>query len=65
MTGKNVKALGNKGGEVVSKIGRFMGLKLVDSQCLAQIIIEGSVYYCEPYNLSFSSQLNLVIFLMN
>ena len=37
MTGKKVKALVNKGGEIVSKIGRFMGLKLVDSQCLAQI----------------------------
>ena len=44
--GKTVIALVNKAGSMISAIGQFIGLELVNNNCIAKVIIDGIVNYC-------------------
>ena len=40
----------------VTKIGQFIGLKLVNFNCLAQVNIDGNIHYYQPNELEFYTQ---------
>ena len=43
--GKMVKVILDSGGEMATKIGRFIGLELVNMNCLARVNIDGNIAY--------------------
>ncbi len=51
--GKMVKVLLDNGREMATKIGQFIGLKLVNYNCLAQVNIDGNIHYYQPNKLEF------------
>ncbi len=54
--GKMVKVILDNGVEMATKIGQFIGLKLVNFNCLAQVNIDGNIHYYQPNKLEFSSR---------
>ncbi len=46
--GKKVKVMLDNARNNVTKIGQFIGLKLVNFNCLARVNIEGNIHYYNP-----------------
>ena len=55
LVGKTVKAAINNAGGMLSNLGEFVGLEIIDEQSLARVIVDGISYYCQPDELKFSS----------
>ncbi|MDJ0719500.1 MAG: hypothetical protein QNJ54_35655 [Prochloraceae cyanobacterium] len=51
-----VKVILDNGGEMATKIGQFIGLKLVKFNCLAEVNIDGNIPYYSANKLKFYSQ---------
>ena len=49
--GKTVKVAINNAGGMLSNLGEFVGLEIIDEQSLARVIIDGISYYCSPDEL--------------
>ncbi len=54
--GKKVKVMLDNAEKMVTKIGQFIGLKLVNYNCLAQVNIDGNIHYYQPKELEFYTQ---------
>ncbi len=52
--GKQVKTFLDRAGSVISAVGQFVGLELVNNNCMAKVIIDGMVDYYQPHKLEFN-----------
>nr|MDJ0726937.1 hypothetical protein [Prochloraceae cyanobacterium] len=52
--GLTVQAVVNKAGSIVKEVGQFVGLELVNNNCMAKVIIDGMVNYYQPHKLEFN-----------
>ena len=53
VVGKTVKALVNNAGDIVSKLGKFIGLELINNRAMVRVMIDGISYYYKAEEFTF------------
>ena len=53
VVGKTVKALVNNAGDIVSKLGKFIGLEFIDNRAMVRVMIDGISHYYKAEEFTF------------
>ncbi|MDJ0726485.1 MAG: hypothetical protein QNJ38_15350, partial [Prochloraceae cyanobacterium] len=53
--GHEFQFISNEIEKLISVIGKFVGLEMINNECLVRAIVNGITYYCKPNNIKFTS----------